>query len=114
MLCKIRGIDDGHLAVACNNLSAGQKAIEWEYPPKPANDHFDMLAAIHSLQKVLPITTEFRHVKAHQWEKYGTPVLDQWAIWNDEMDTLTKVYWAFTIDAAAPTSAAVQGNEWSV
>jgi hypothetical protein len=26
-LCKIHGIDDGHLVVACGNLSAGQKAI---------------------------------------------------------------------------------------
>ncbi len=73
-----------------------------------------MLAAIHSLRKVLPITTEFCHVEAHQREKYGTQALDQWAIWNDEMDALAKAYWAFTIDAAAPTSAAVQGNKWSV
>jgi ribonuclease HI len=114
MLCKIHGIDDGHLVVACDNLLAGQKAIEWEYPPKPANDHFDMLAAIPSLPKVLPITTEFRNVEAHQQEKYSTQALDQWAIWNDEMDALAKAYWAFIIDAAAPTSAAVQGYEWSV
>jgi hypothetical protein len=51
-----------------------------------------MLAAIHSLRKVLPITTEFRPVEAHQQEKYQTCSLDQWAIWNDEMDALAKAY----------------------
>jgi hypothetical protein len=114
MLYNIHVIDASHLAVACDNLSAGQKAIEWEYPPKPANDHFNMLTAIHSLRKVLPITTEFHHVEAHQRKKYRTRSLDQWAIWNDEMDALAKAYWVFTIDAAAPTSAPVQCNEWSV
>jgi hypothetical protein len=114
MLCRIHGIDAGHLVVACDNLSAGQKAIEWEYPPKPANDHFDMLAAIHSLRQALPITTAFRHVEAHQREKYRTRPLDQWAVWNDEMDALAKAYWAFTTNAAVPTSAPVQGKEWAV
>jgi hypothetical protein len=114
MLCRIHGIEAGHLIIACDNLAAGQKGIEWEYPPKPPDDHFDMLAAIHSLRNVLPITTEFRHVEAHQREKHRTRSLDKWAIWNDEMDALAKAFWAFTTDAAAPTSAPVYGKEWSV
>jgi hypothetical protein len=111
---RIHGIEAGHLIVACDNLAGGQKGIEWEYPPKPANDHFDMLAAIHSLRNVLPITTELRHVEAHQREKHRTRSLEKWAIWNDEMDALAKAYWAFTTDAAAPTIAPVYDNEWSV
>jgi hypothetical protein len=114
MLCTIHGIDAGHLVVACDNLLASQKANEWEYPPKPANGHFDMLLAIHLLRQVLPLTTEFRHVEAHQREKHRTCTLDQWAVWNDEMDALANAYWAFTQEAAAPTSAPVQGKEWAV
>ena len=114
MLCRSTSIAAEHLGVACDNLSAGQKAIEWEYPPKPANDHFDMLAAIHSLRKALPITTEFRHVEAHQREKYRTRPLDKWAVWNDEMDALATAYWSFTRNAAIPSSAQIQGNEWAV
>jgi hypothetical protein len=114
MLCRIHSIEAGHLIVACNNLAAGRKGIEWEYPPKLADDHFDMLAAIHSLRNVLPITTEFRQVEAHQREKHRTRSLDKWAIWNDKMDALAKAYWAFTTNAAAPTSAPVYRNKWSV
>jgi hypothetical protein len=52
-----------------------------------------MLAVIHFFRwNVLSITTDFQHVKAHQREKYRTRSLDQWAIWNDEMDALTKAY----------------------
>jgi hypothetical protein len=56
MVCKIYNIDTGHMVVACDNKSAGQKAINWHYSPKPSNDHFDMLKAIHQLQQLLPIT----------------------------------------------------------
>jgi hypothetical protein len=107
MLCRIHGIAVGHLVLAYDNLSAGHKAIKWEHPPKPANDHdhFDMLAAIHSLWQVLLITTEVCHVEAHQQEKYLTRPLDRWALWNDKMDTLAKAYWAYTQNAATPTSA---------
>jgi hypothetical protein len=72
MLCTMHSIDASHLVVPYKNLLAGQKAIEWEYPPKPANDHFDMLFAMHSLRQVLPITTEFSHEEAHQREKHPT------------------------------------------
>jgi hypothetical protein len=69
MVCKIYDIETGYTVVAC---SAGQKAIDWHYPPKSSNDYFDMLNAIHQLRQLLPITTEFRHAKAHQREKYGS------------------------------------------
>ena len=115
MICSIYAIDTGHMIVACDNKSAGQKAIEWHYPPKPSNDHFDMLNAIHQLRQVLPITTEFRHVEAHQREKYGSrKTLDNWAIWNDEMDSLAKAYWSFTREAPPCLSAPVYGKEWAV
>jgi hypothetical protein len=92
MICRMNGLDASHLVVACHNLLAGQTAIKWEYPPKPANDPFEMLVAIHSLRKALPIINDFRHVEAHQQEKYGTLPLDKWAIWNDEMNRLGKAY----------------------
>jgi hypothetical protein len=66
MVCKIYAINTGHMVVACNNESAGQKAIEWHYPPKTVNDHSDILNAIHQLRQQLPISTEFRNVEAHQ------------------------------------------------
>jgi hypothetical protein len=81
------------MAMAYNNESAGQKAIDWHYPPKPSNDHFDMLNVIHQLRQLLPITTEFQHVEAHQREKYGSrKALNKWAIWNDKMDSFAKAY----------------------
>jgi hypothetical protein len=93
MVCKIYDIETGHIVVACDNESAGQKAINWHYPPKPSNDHYDMLNAIHQLRQLLPITMEFQLVEAHQREKYGPrKVLDKWAIWNDEMDSRAKAY----------------------
>jgi hypothetical protein len=101
MVCKIYAIDTGHMVVACDNESAaGQKAIEWHYPLKPANDHFDILSAIHQLCQQLPISMEFRHVEAHQREKYGPRnTLNKWAIWNDKKDSLAKAYWSFTREA---------------
>ncbi len=115
MVCKLFDIGTGHMIVACDNESAGQKAIDWHYPPKPSNDHFDMLNAIHQLRHLLPITMEFRHVEAHQREKYGSQgALDNWAIWNDEMDSLAKAYWLFTREAPACSSKPVYGKEWAV
>jgi hypothetical protein len=114
MVCKIYDIETGHIVVACDNESAGQKAIDWHYPPKPSNDHFDMLNVIHQLRQLLPITTEYRHVEAHQREKYGSrKVLDKWAIWNDEMDSLAKAYWSFTREAPPCSSKLVYGKEWA-
>jgi hypothetical protein len=115
MVCKIYDIETCHIVVACDDESAGQKAINWQYPPKPSNDHFDMLNAIHQLRQLLPITTEFRHVEAHQREKYGSrKALDKWAIWNDERDSLAKANWSFTREAPPCSSKLVYGKEWAV
>jgi hypothetical protein len=115
MICKIYYIETGHMAMAYNNESAGQKAIDWHYPPKPSNDHFDMLNVIHQLRQLLPITTEFQHVEAHQREKYGSrKALNKWAIWNDKMDSFAKAYWLFTREAPPCSSKLVYGKEWAV
>jgi hypothetical protein len=78
--------------------------------PKPSNDYFDMLNATHQLRQLLPIA-EFRHIKAHQKEKYGSrKALDKWVIWNDEIDSLSKAYWSFTRETPTCSSKLVYGK----
>ena len=53
ILMAVKAITDatdtkhGQITIGCNNLLAGQHAIEWNRFPSPSNGHFDILQRIH-------------------------------------------------------------------
>ena len=43
-------ITNGSLTIGCNNVQAGEHALEWTRFPSPTQDHFDLLQQIHTLR----------------------------------------------------------------
>ena len=112
-ICAEYNIQSGRATIACDNLEAGLQSLEYDWEVQPTADHFDILRCIRDLRAALPITLKYRHVEAHQREKYGRSDMDIWAKLNDEMDAAAKVKWAH-IEDAPYLDESVGKNEWAV
>ena len=86
-LCDHHHIDKGQLTIACDNIATGKSLVQTHYP-SPQQNHFDLIQAIYRLRSALPIRLSFRHVEGHQLSKHPNRSLDEWAILNEEMDSL--------------------------
>ena len=43
-------ITNGSITIGCDNVQAGEHALEWNRFPSPTQDHFDLLQQIHTLR----------------------------------------------------------------
>jgi hypothetical protein len=59
LLCKVYHVTQGSIEVACDGLSAGQESLVYDSPPNPSRDHFDMIEAIRTMKKQLPLCTHY-------------------------------------------------------
>jgi hypothetical protein len=97
ILCELMTTLDpritGHLIIGCDNQEAGRRAITFQQPPRPTDEHSDLLFLCYGIRKRLAISWsfEYHYVEGHQREKYGRN-RDQWGILNDQMDSLAKAY----------------------
>jgi hypothetical protein len=83
----------GHLIIGCDNQEAGRRAITFQQPPRPTDEHSDLLFLCYSICQRLAQSWSFQYhyVEGHQRKKYGSN-RDQWGILNDQMDSLAKAY----------------------
>ena len=116
ILTAVKAITDatktkhGQITIGCDNLLAGQHAIEWNHFPSPSNDHFDILQCIHLIRQDLHIKVRYYYVEAHQHKRYRY-LGDKWAILNDKMDALAKS----ALEAASvPVDLPIHDKEWSI
>jgi len=57
-------INHGQVMIACDGLSALQKA-RVDYPTKPGEAHYDLISTIQTLWGNLPFNLIFKHIKGH-------------------------------------------------
>ena len=113
-LCQIHAIISGSILVGCDNLLAGQHGIEYQRPPQPSQQHFDLLQAIWHLRQSLPISVAYRHVEGHQRTKYPSRTLSIEAILNENMDGLAKAFLRAYCQGPAPSLGIIMPHEWAV
>jgi len=94
-IIKKHQIQKGGVLLACDRLTALKQA-QVKYPVDPHAAHYDLIGAIRTICKELPIKIKFEHVKGHQDSRQLT-ALTRLATMNVEMDAVAKQ----TIDAAA-------------
>ena len=112
-VCKAVGITSGKITLACDNISAGNISLRRQFPITPKWNNFDLIASIHRLLKNVPFVVEYKHVHGHQKERNPSAPLDEWAILNDEMDSLAKAYMHRTA-TFDPLDQSIDGHEWAV
>jgi len=62
---KDNWIENGHVTMACNGLSALWKA-QATHLTEPSEAHYDLISVIRVLRQSLPVQLTFQHVKGHQ------------------------------------------------
>ena len=112
-LCCSHDIHEGTITLACDNLSAGHMAVNYKHLISPTINHFDILRVIQQLRSSLPIKIVFKHVEGHQREKYPSQILDNWAILNEEMDSLAKSHLEIS-QSWIPLSDILHPLEWTL
>jgi hypothetical protein len=83
----------GEVTIGCDGLSALYKAshdIDFSNPNEP---QFDLITAIRQTRHASSSTWQWRHIKGHQDDVCPLQELDQWSLWNIEMDKAAKRYW---------------------
>jgi hypothetical protein len=114
IVCQFFWITSGQVTIGCNNLEARRHVISFDDPPSPSDDHFDIISAVYEIKNWLPVKLNYRHIKGHQHKKYPGHPLDSWALLNDDMDMLAKVYWLQCHGQDRPARQQIHQNEWAV
>ena len=110
IIAQETNITNGSITIGCDNVQAGEHALEWKRFPSPTQDHFDILQQIHILRKRLRIDVRYYYVEGHQLERYGE-YGDKWAKINDQMDSLAKK--AMT-QYEQTSNTTIDDNEWQI
>jgi hypothetical protein len=91
LLCSWADIMSDGIEVACDGLSALNKAFE-TWPLNPHAPQHDLLQVLRTLIAASPVKWTTCHVDGHQDNEPGA-ILDFWVLQNIQMDNLAKVYW---------------------
>jgi hypothetical protein len=62
VICKRHRIQEGHITVACDGLSAIRKSLDRDSHFSTRSAQFDLLSAIDTSVRALPINVSWRHV----------------------------------------------------
>jgi hypothetical protein len=107
-LCDFYNITEGCLKIGCDGLSAINTSLHTEPILTTDGSNFDLIAAIYTIRRALPIAVIPHFVKGHQ---DNTPdPLDIWAQLNVQMDALAKQHLQFAVNA--PRHFSVLGEPW--
>jgi predicted RNA-binding Zn-ribbon protein involved in translation (DUF1610 family) len=108
----------GKITVACDGISALNQASKNYDFINPNIPQFDLIMAIRAVVSETTWEWTWKHVKGHQDDNRATSELDQWSIWNIQMDAEAKLHWSATkgnsIDPhiyGEPWRTVTQGNK---
>jgi hypothetical protein len=110
-LCKAYGITQGKVQICCDGLSALNRAISQSGDADPSMQQFDMVAAIRTWKIKSPITWTSKHILGHQ-DANPWNVLDRYAHYNCEMDTLAKERWERLQREGPALQQKIDGEPW--
>jgi hypothetical protein len=85
-LCQYYAVTEGGITIGCDGSEALKKSFIYKLDIE--DPCYDLLAAIHRLRTLSPLTWSFRHVKGHQDSLGQEP--DHWAELNILMDSKAK------------------------
>ncbi len=91
-ICEHHKIKEGAVELACDGLSAIDKAFSYVSLLHIDEPDFDLIAAIKHQWQHSPILWKVRHVRGHQDKHTAIDNLDRWSRLNVEMDQLAKAY----------------------
>jgi hypothetical protein len=111
-LCAHYKIVDGEIELACDGLSAINKAFSAVSILNIDDSNYDLLGAIQHQWKNSPVHWKFRHVKGHQDDHSSFDTLDRWSKLNVEMDHLAKEFLATA--KRRPRHYLIKDEPWSV
>ena len=83
-------IDEGHIAIACENIEAGKNTLQNWTKHSPQVKHFDLLWLTWTKRRNKKIKWTYQHVKGHQ-DRHSKN-LDKWERRNIRMDETAKRY----------------------
>jgi hypothetical protein len=112
IICKFYDIKEGHIELACDGLSAFNRAFPSDSGISIQDPNYDLIAAIHKQRLTSRITWQVRHVKGHQDETMDIHLLDQWRKLNIEVDKLANEH--LQIAANTPRHYKVAKEPWSL
>ena len=114
-VCEVFEIKKGVVEIGCDGISALKQGIVDSDVTNPHQPQFDLIAAIRSALRRVPIVWKPRHVKGHQ-DDDESAVLDRWALINIEMDLKAKEHWYFVQanQPSPPIQQGIFGEPWAL
>ena len=94
-VCEEHDVRSGSVTIACDGQEALLRSVVYERPVDCTFSDFDLISAIRSKIKSLPVTVRGHWVEGHQDDLHDRP-LDIWAQLNIWCDALAKRHWART------------------
>jgi hypothetical protein len=111
-ICSYHHISEGSVELACDGLSALNKAFSQVSILQLEDPNYDLIAAIKHQWLYSPLLWKIRHVKGHQDDHTAIQQLDRWGQLNVEMDLLAKAYIPFA--KSQPRHFTILGEPWSI
>jgi hypothetical protein len=111
-ICEHHKIKEGAVELACDGLSAIDKAFSYVSLLHIDEPDFDLIAAIKHQWRYSPILWKVRHVRGHQDKHTAINNLDRWSRLNVEMDQLAKAY--IEVAKVRPRHFSISGEPWSI
>lgn len=109
-LCHFYTIEEGHVEIGCDGLSALQTVFEQGTVLTTDIPDFDLVGAILHLRRTSQVTWAHRHVKGHQ--DNVSEVLDVWAQQNMQMDKKAKQH--LSVVTTSPRHYSIEGEPWQL
>jgi hypothetical protein len=111
-ICSYHHISEGSVELACDGLSALNKAFSQVSILQLEDPNYDLIAAIKHQWHYSPLLWKIQHVKGHQDDHTAIQQLDRWGQLNVEMDLLAKAYIPFAKNQ--PRHYTILGEPWSI
>ncbi len=111
-LCQYYNISSGQIELACDGLSALNKAFLYVALISVDEPSYDLLATIRQKWLFSKIQWRIRHVKGHQDEDLPLEELDRWGRLNVEMDQKAKAF--IQVVMQRPRHHLIKDEPWSL
>jgi len=114
-VCQYYSITNGNILFGCDGLSALQQYFNRKWHISPNTAHHNLIQAICTALKHLPITWKWQHMCGHQDQAKPKPDLTMMEQLNIAMDDSAKLWWKH-LEALnyRPQPALIPGEGWSI
>ena len=113
-ICSKFKITTGRVTVACDCNGALFCALKYQCRPALSHPNFDLLWAIHDLQKIMPIDINYIEVKGHQDTALLDRPLTRLERLNCEADAGAKEYLNYVRRHKLQATHALYGTQWQL